>query len=534
MDCRNNPPAPGWTIFNLDILQQIFFYFTVGLCDSREQSSSARKNLFNFALVCQQFQGPAIDALWQRLDSLLPLLRLVPSFKASPNQYPNDHYGLEYDGTPSGSYESWERFSFYSRKVRVFKYQPVYRYSYRAQREYILPSAYGCLLRIPSGSPLPELRTLFLDLGNYMREEPFELELILPVLAGQQLENIRIIGDEGKCDYKFALAVLRLNCKNIRSLVLDCLGRRQAFPNFNPFFPTLRRLHLQIQLSKAPIDFNDLAQATQLQDFELDADVEYGNGDDWKKRVKGQASLPYLKRLSLNGKIGFVKVTVEAIHSEVLAELNLRLHHDHKISNDNQDFGDQLRLGVVEISRKWSKSIATLQIHPDSTHLAEDFTTLVSSFSRLQCFKLIGGMNQPQGIPMLARSALAPIKSKLPQLQALHLPHSLRLSLADLHDLVSCLPHLRTLFCTLSLKQVPALNSHAPLSHHLTALQISDASDRFPEEDLTVANLVIHHLYGMFPNLKDIGSECRGWSSALSVIKLFRSFVKQSEVSCMA
>ena len=39
-----------------------------------------RATLLQCALVCRQFRDPALNALWWRLDNLVPLIRLLPCF----------------------------------------------------------------------------------------------------------------------------------------------------------------------------------------------------------------------------------------------------------------------------------------------------------------------------------------------------------------------------------------------------------------------------------------------------------------------
>lgn len=46
-----------------------------------------RKGLLNIALTCKAFLEPALDTLWESLDSLLPLLKLLPLFTLVNEQY---------------------------------------------------------------------------------------------------------------------------------------------------------------------------------------------------------------------------------------------------------------------------------------------------------------------------------------------------------------------------------------------------------------------------------------------------------------
>ena len=43
--------------------------------------------LFNAALTCKDFLEVALDALWEELDSLVPLLKLLPSLQVEDKAY---------------------------------------------------------------------------------------------------------------------------------------------------------------------------------------------------------------------------------------------------------------------------------------------------------------------------------------------------------------------------------------------------------------------------------------------------------------
>jgi len=70
-----------------DIVLKIFAD-TVSNPDSL--TSSERKDLINFSLVCSSFRDPAMSYLWKTLNSLLPLIRLIPGiqlFDGYPSEY---------------------------------------------------------------------------------------------------------------------------------------------------------------------------------------------------------------------------------------------------------------------------------------------------------------------------------------------------------------------------------------------------------------------------------------------------------------
>jgi hypothetical protein len=71
-------------------------------------SDKDRPCLLNVALTCKDFLDEALDALWEELDTLVPLLKLLPALHVVDNAYvcANVHVFV-YDLTlPSGPH--WE------------------------------------------------------------------------------------------------------------------------------------------------------------------------------------------------------------------------------------------------------------------------------------------------------------------------------------------------------------------------------------------------------------------------------------------
>ena len=44
-------------------------------------------SLLNVALTCKDFLDVALDALWEYMDSFLPLLKLLPALKVENEEY---------------------------------------------------------------------------------------------------------------------------------------------------------------------------------------------------------------------------------------------------------------------------------------------------------------------------------------------------------------------------------------------------------------------------------------------------------------
>ena len=59
----------------------MFGYLVVDPSSTPHRQLEAKKALFYAAQACRVFIEPSLDALWRVLPSLLPLLKLLPSFR---------------------------------------------------------------------------------------------------------------------------------------------------------------------------------------------------------------------------------------------------------------------------------------------------------------------------------------------------------------------------------------------------------------------------------------------------------------------
>ena len=66
---------------NPDLMAMTFSHLQV------KNDKKNRRCLFNAALTCKDFLDIALDALWERLDSLLPLLKLLPALQVEDGAY---------------------------------------------------------------------------------------------------------------------------------------------------------------------------------------------------------------------------------------------------------------------------------------------------------------------------------------------------------------------------------------------------------------------------------------------------------------
>ena len=66
---------------NPDLMAMTFSHLHV------KNDKKSRRYILNAALTCKDFLDVALDALWERLDSLLPLLNLLPALQIEDGAY---------------------------------------------------------------------------------------------------------------------------------------------------------------------------------------------------------------------------------------------------------------------------------------------------------------------------------------------------------------------------------------------------------------------------------------------------------------
>ncbi|KAF8816030.1 hypothetical protein BYT27DRAFT_7077944 [Phlegmacium glaucopus] len=169
---------------NPDILDEICEYLHDGQdteLDS-EAARTSRRNLLCVALTCKAFLEPALDRRWRSLDSLFPLLRILPSFTQSDGTY-------VLRGNVAD--EDWERFDYYARRLRKFCY---------TRDPENLDIAMHVYFRLAQLRPTPLLRSLRHLHCPFMSQSDFLISgiclFLSPSLQSLQLENISNVEDK--------------------------------------------------------------------------------------------------------------------------------------------------------------------------------------------------------------------------------------------------------------------------------------------------------------------------------------------------
>ncbi|KAF7371673.1 hypothetical protein MVEN_00023400 [Mycena venus] len=147
------PTARDQCLRNQDLLQEILSRFGAG---NSTHLTSTRRALYSAALTSKLFSECAVKLLWRRLSHILPLLRLLPTFKLEGEVYILPGLATE---------EQWSVVHRYAAYVRDIEFSG----DSVGNRASLDPSVY--VLLAMRGRPLfPNLRRLTLSTKDYVAE----------------------------------------------------------------------------------------------------------------------------------------------------------------------------------------------------------------------------------------------------------------------------------------------------------------------------------------------------------------------------
>ncbi|KAJ7510868.1 hypothetical protein B0H11DRAFT_2402359, partial [Mycena galericulata] len=170
----------------------------------------SKRALRNIALVCKALKDPALNELWRDLDSLVPLLRLLPSVQ---------FIGMSYTFFGPPSPIKWTRFDQYAPRVRAMT---LFEGPWSPVKALVHPSVY---LRIAKEHPAPLLPDL-----RYLRCNPLTTEAVM--LIGPALRFVAIESADNQTALAF-LAALSSKSPSVDDLRMTLTG---------PFHPEIHSL----------------------------------------------------------------------------------------------------------------------------------------------------------------------------------------------------------------------------------------------------------------------------------------------------
>ncbi|KAF8643330.1 hypothetical protein AX16_009059 [Volvariella volvacea WC 439] len=514
-------PLPRRVPLNADVIEEVLSHFSIHTDNPNADWRTNDRDLFNIALTCRQFKEPALSALWHSLDSLDPLLCLLPQIEKQGNT-------RLFNGARP---KLWTRFDYYARRVREFRCRPL---ADEAPPR-ISPFAQVCISKA-RGFLLRNLHSLFFDLRS--AQSLHILESLLPALLEPTIQKIVIWNaDVNPFDIHQLLSVIRFTCENVQFISIHghasnfTLNTISSFPNLQQCI-YLPQPSSSTAVSVFPLPFlNQLSQLPRLQELNMDL-IKHS-----QFHTSNELNFDFtsLKRLSLYGNSHSVTCIIKKIQSVDISDLNIRLDPNTQTTRHIPEgvSWDQINSLMLHISGRWSHSISSLKFHLRCSQIKgfsylEGLVTLLSrAGQRIRSFQLLDDYNK---FPPISHTQVWDIlKSNMPKLSVLNLPCSTILTLAQIHELLPHLPCLESLGIAITLDGIPPLNALAPLRHNLKTLSVGQ-SHNFPQ-DQRQTHLAFYHLYRMAPKLSevrypqsDISTGTSGqWAQLQGMLILFRT-----------
>ncbi|KAK7435415.1 hypothetical protein VKT23_019677 [Stygiomarasmius scandens] len=501
--------------FPQEILEEIFNYltqpYTLRSFDKMKLEVPSRRELLSCVLACKAFSLPALRVLWHTLDSMMPLLKLLPNFKIV-----DDCYVL----VGSIDNASSQRFDFYSLMVKRFLHRGLYDMWDDCD---ITDSVYHHL-SIMRPMPLPSLTSFYYDVTD--TEDPFHW---MSFFLSASLKAAYVhIHPRNEADLLIYLSLVREVAPSFNQLVVENeVESTTCYLEVASQLENLHTLHLTFPGSghSSPSFQHDVRRFGALQFLE-ELRVESEN-EEWISgdcQVAGQ--FPSLKRLYLGGSHSLVVTFLDVCQDAPLELLQMLGELDNVACQ-----------GIFKtVARQWSETLTSFSIDPvitsegnlgDLVNFSNFIEPLYSSH-RLRVFRLMSS----RAIYM-TDTDVAKLCDAWPHLTNLEINVAAR-GVTDSPTQVSLLtlsqrcPKLKQVTLPLYLSDIPPLNDDIALSLPLSSHKL-EKIDILINENTPVNPdpiLVAFHLDATFSHLKKvtaiINHISRTWNEVENVIRTYQ------------
>ncbi|KAJ7193126.1 hypothetical protein GGX14DRAFT_593196 [Mycena pura] len=502
---------------NSDLLEEILGHI-LSASDRQDLQIQRQAHLW-IALTCRDFLPSAIKILWRRLDNLLPLLRLLPSFSE------RDRDGVYYLCGPMTA-NGWTSFDCHAKHVREIVYHDI------PDTIYIEPSVYFRLgLR---NSPILPNVWRFACSGTTSGPSASETLLYMQLpLRALELGSMDAMsnptpGPSMEMTRAMVVSSLREKPSQISHLILVA----QPVTIFDEGIPLDKLMSLELAkmimnaASPDPTFLRRIGSLPCLRSFRADstcitesaiknlAPNLFGSTPSHFISISGRGLFMELTDLRLRGDLIGVKSPValflQLIGSSKLQCLTLQKKKKNWASLLVQGEGRGARSAVPSapilhtISHRWSKSLRQLDL--EVYHSYEAILELLAGLSNLCSLKLSGDiLNIPVGKSISMFAGLSALETL-----SLHCRFYLRergsfvsLDLRSISNLALFSPRLRELDIPISASVLPPLESTRTISLNLRKITVNYSDFVLADTIASTIGLACR-LDQMFPRLNSL------------------------------
>ncbi|KAF8965795.1 hypothetical protein BDZ97DRAFT_1729789 [Flammula alnicola] len=458
---------------NPDILDEICEYLSYEYDIDSDDISVSRRTLLWVALTCKAFLEPALDRLWRSLDSLFPLLKILPAF-------------IQSDGTyvlrGAISPEEWTRFDWYARRIRKFSY------TRDPDSLDIAMHVYFRLAQLRPAPILPSLRHLHCPSTS---QNDFLISgiclFLSPSLQTLEFENISSVEDK-LCGT--VLYTLFSDGAQMEKIILRGRGLSRDTVCMAIKFEHLRELELQGMGES--LDMEIMEKIGSLP-WLVDLAIDFTNS--LIPPLEKDIGLKDLKSFMITAPIPFIQAFLPHI-ATVNLETFVAVAPTHP-PVDKKDFLD-------EVVTRWKESLRRIAlVHQQEENVEELNITVLAPLLPLRKLTYL----RLEGYSMeLTDDNIEGFARAWPEMDTLLLPfisaNHPRPTINSLRILAQLLPRLRHLRIPLNTGDlIPFVSTGEPHSpaHDLHSLTIASADDPWELRDLLH---LARHIDYFFPRLK--------------------------------
>ncbi|KDR66436.1 hypothetical protein GALMADRAFT_147866 [Galerina marginata CBS 339.88] len=500
-----NEPLPPFHS-NPDILDEICEYLAYEDDLDTEDAGISRRNLLWAALTCKAFLEPALDRLWRSLESLFPLLKILPAFIKSDGTY-----------VLRGpiSEQEWARFDWYARRIRKFSY------TRDPDSLDIAMHVYFRLAQLRATPILPSLRHLHCPSTS---QNDFLISgiclFLSPSLQTLEFENISNVEDK-LCGT--VLYTLSSDGAQMEKIILRGRGLSRDTVSMAIKFEHLRELELAGMGTALDLDIIEkIGTLPWLVDLAIDFT------DSTMAPLDKDIGLKDLKSFMITAPVPFIQAFLPHIATPHLETFVAVSPTNPPV--DKKDF-------LEEVVSRWKDTLRRIAlVHQQVDENIEELNMAVLSpllpLQKLTYLRLEGYSME------LTDENIGDIARAWPDMTTLLLPFigtgNPRPTITSLRTLAQLSPKLRHLRIPLNTSDALTFVStgapHTP-AHDLQALTIASADDPWELRDMLH---LARHIDYLFPRLRSVypyeGHDVDRWLQVHEMIQMYQT-VRQEAVA---
>ncbi|TFK64984.1 hypothetical protein BDN72DRAFT_962839 [Pluteus cervinus] len=398
------------------------------------------------ALCCQRFSRPALDVLWRTMNSLFPLISLLPFTTVSSTLY------LRLSECNSNV---WDTFIAYANRIRTLVVEgTVFKHATSLR---LHPSLYSALLN-SRHYLLPSLNTLLISsLSDHLEFDP-------SLLVSSSLNRLEIGPSTGTPEALETFILITLaRAGPLSHAAFNCGLTRDTQATVIERMASVQSLTILSSI---------ITSCSQLSSFQhlrhLDIDTNFG-----RRTLPKDLSIPLLKKLSVHGTCPSIHRFLSILRCDLVSlQVSVRLDQ----ASNQQPSEEELNGFVGSAAQLWGQTLVHFRLDCGQLQHGASSAIFSPEFGVLHLPKLLGFEVDSYPGHLDPSASLAGITSHLPVIQSLVLPpyqSGQEPTLDDLRSLAQSCSSLRHLSASLNINsEVPGTVELPFLYHELDTLHV--------------------------------------------------------------